>query len=106
MFFSFFFFPLVVVIRCFVNDHVFVQGKYFVVKDTLEKDDILQTLQKNHAPNFWRTKADFPVFSCGQPTANGVVALLDSFLDRFRVTVTDTRTRVHVLVVFIYCGIR
>ncbi|XP_041362865.1 paladin-like isoform X2 [Gigantopelta aegis] len=65
-------------------EHPLIKGKYFVVKDTLAKDDVLQTIKKHHAPNFWRTKADFPVFACGQPTANGTVALFDSFLDRFK----------------------
>ncbi|KAK6187559.1 hypothetical protein SNE40_005557 [Patella caerulea] len=61
-------------------EHALIRGKYFLVKDIVEKNDKLKSYEKQHAPNFHRAKG-FPAYATGQPTQNGVISIVSTILN-------------------------
>ncbi|CAG5127468.1 unnamed protein product, partial [Candidula unifasciata] len=52
-------------------------GKYFIVQDYNDADDVLQTHKEISAPNFRQALSSQPVFASGQPTLKGFNKILD-----------------------------
>ncbi|XP_059140967.1 paladin-like isoform X2 [Physella acuta] len=57
-------------------EHPLIKGKYFVVQDFNDVNDVLQTYRTLSAPNFYQASSDQPVFASGQPTVNGLNKIL------------------------------
>ncbi|KAK3785788.1 hypothetical protein RRG08_006199, partial [Elysia crispata] len=55
-------------------------GKYFVVQDANDADDVLQTFKATSAPNFHQAGSSYPVFASGQPTVNGLNKVLSQLI--------------------------
>ncbi|KAM6184839.1 paladin [Rhynchocyon petersi] len=59
-------------------EHYLVQGRYFMVRDTAEKMDILGTRDSCGAPNFRQARGGLPVFGMGQPSLLGFRRVLQT----------------------------
>ncbi|RUS88534.1 hypothetical protein EGW08_003710 [Elysia chlorotica] len=61
-------------------EHPLIKGKYFVVQDANDADDVLQTFKATNAPNFHQAGSSYPVFASGQPTVNGLNKVLSQLI--------------------------
>ncbi|GFR60002.1 phosphatase domain containing, paladin 1b [Elysia marginata] len=61
-------------------EHPLIKGKYFVVQDANDADDVLQTFKATSAPNFHQAGSSYPVFASGQPTVNGLNKVLSQLI--------------------------
>ncbi|GFN91863.1 paladin [Plakobranchus ocellatus] len=61
-------------------EHPLIKGKYFVVQDANDAEDVLQTFKTTCAPNFHQASSSYPVFASGQPTVNGLNKVLSQLI--------------------------
>lgn len=68
------------------------QGRYFLVRDVVEKMDVLGTVQSCGAPNFRQVRGGLTVFGMGQPTLSGFRRVLQKLQeDGHRVSMTASQ---------------
>ena len=55
---------------------LFLQNKYFLVRDINTTMDRLATLSQFQAPNVRRCRGNYPVYGMGQPTKDGLTSII------------------------------
>ncbi|CAD5118609.1 DgyrCDS7293 [Dimorphilus gyrociliatus] len=60
-----------------LNEHALIKNLYFMVRDIQDNIDECDTMKELLSPNFLKVDLDYPIYSSGQPTKQGLRKILN-----------------------------